>query len=266
MFFIWVALVPPAAAQDPDSPEGLVAEIRAAFNALDYERVDSLARQALERHEAYRPGVLVDIHTLHGLSSYYRGSESVARVQFEAALSLDPTLALDPLMVPPRALDFFREVKDRMQVVQQTPQASTSLRYIVLEDDRPAAVLRSFVAPGWGQLYKEQTTKGIALLSLWTTSAGGGLVAHLARQRAEERYLDATGAAAIAQHYDSFNRWHKIRNNLLLAAAVVWIYSAVDAAVTGGPLAPPVARQNVRAHLLPASAHSAPLLHVQIRF
>lgn len=266
MLLAWAAFSIPGAARCQTSPGVPVHEIRAAFDALEYERVDSLARAAAERHGDYEPRVLVEIHTMHGLASFYRGIEPEAAAQFEAALSLDPALTLDPMLVPPRALAFFREIKDRRRVAPGTAQQSVALRYVVVEDDRPGAVLRSFVAPGWGQLHKQQTTKGIALLSLWTASAGGGVAAHVIRGRAEDRYLEATGSSAIAERYDAFNRWHKIRNNLFLGAALVWVYSAVDAAASGGPRSTAASPGRLRWTVHPRTDDTVLLIRASVRF
>lgn len=230
--------VPDAIAQA--SPDAVVEQVRSNFRQLEFERVEVLAEDALEDHGRFSPGQLEELHTLLGLTYFYREREEEAHRQFAAALTLNPDLELDPLLVPPRAMAFFEQAKQTFLAERPEDVTAAELRYVLLHDPRPAAAMRSFLAPGWGQMYKAERAKGAILLGLWGLTAGGSLLAHMTRANAVREYEDAghvfpAEPEEIAALGDKMDRWHKIRNNLLLGAAVVWAYSAVDAVVTGGP-------------------------------
>lgn len=229
-----LVLAPPAFAQLDTETAGLLDAMRDAYERLDYDTAERRAREALDRFDGLSADQLVEIHTTLALILYGRNEPLEARTQFEAALSLDPTLELDPVLVSPKTLDFFEEVKANASVnapVVREPE----IRYVRVRDLRPAATLRSLALPGWGQLYKGDSAKGWVLIGLWSTTAAATVTAHVLRAQAETDYLDATEPAAIAASYDTFNAWHQRRTALALGAAAVWTYAAIDALVLGGP-------------------------------
>ncbi len=88
--------------------------------------------------------------------------------------------------------------------------------------------------PGWGQLYKGQRTKGRLLLGVWGLAVAGTVTSHILRQQSRTTYLDATTQQEVLDRYDTFNRWHKTRNTLVLGTAAVWVFSYIDALIAGG--------------------------------
>ena len=230
VLFILLAAGSPAQAQRPEAD--LLSDLRASFRALEYARVERLARSAIEHFDQYSPPGLAEVHRVLGLTYFYQGLTDQAREQFEAALSLDAAAELDPLMVPPQAVSFYEELR-RQAATGNASDASA--RYLFLYDPRPGAAVRSFLVPGWGQLYKDHDTKGVVLLGAWGLTAGGGVIAHLARRQAHDSYESGIEPADIAARYDRFNRLHKLRNSLVLGAAAVWIYAAFDALLTDAP-------------------------------
>lgn len=224
-----------AAVAQPDAdPLGLLGAMRDAYERIDYGTAERRAREALDMHEAFSADQLVEVHTLLGLILYARNEPLEAREQFEAALSLDPALELDPVLVSPKTLEFFEEVRSTF-TVEGGGERESVIRYVRVHDPRPAATVRSVVLPGWGQLYKGERAKGWVLVGLWGATAAGTVTAHVLRSQARSDYLDATDPTVIAERYDSFNTWHQARTALALGAVAVWTYAAFDALVFGGP-------------------------------
>lgn len=205
-----------------------------AYQQLDYAIAADSARAALDAYEAYSRNELAEIHTVLGLIEFSQNQPQDARDQFTAALSLNPDLTLDPLMVSPKILTFFDGIRDefsQMRGDEATP--SDAVRYVIVEDRRSEAALRSMVLPGWGQLHKGDRTKGRVLLGLWGTMIGGTVAAHLFCASAERDYDAARTPADALERFDTFNAWHKTRNALFIGTAGVWAYSYIDALVTG---------------------------------
>lgn len=239
--FLWGVLVglglaAPAAAQPDPDPSGLIGSMRDAYQRVDYLTAERRAREALASFDAFSADQLVEVHTTLGLILYARNEPLEARAQFEAALSLDPRLELDPLLVSPKTLEFFDEVKAGI-AREEGPAREPIVRYVQVRDPRPAATLRSLAVPGWGQLYKGERAKGWILVGLWSATAAGTVATHVLRSQAQDDYRAATDPAEIAERYDTFDTWHQARNALVLGAAAVWAYAAFDALVFGGPAA-----------------------------
>jgi len=246
--------VAPAWSQVPAAPR--LDAIWEAYQALDYTRAQSLAEAALAAYE--RPEDLAQVHVVLGVIAFSQNDQVGATRQFTDALVLDPTVQLDALLVSPKTLDFFEDIRTGLAQASrdETLQESTP-RYVLVPDRRAEAALRSMVLPGWGQLYKGQRTKGRILVGLWGIAVAGTVTAHISRQQARDTYL-AAGRDDVEERYDTFNQWHKRRNALVLSTAAVWAYSYLDALIAGG-------RSPDRRNLLVAPSFSDRQMHVFVR-
>lgn len=238
LVLLTVVSASPAAWGQPDSdPSELVQAMQEAVDRLDYETAEARARDALARFAELAPDQLLRVHTTLGLLLHARGDAVEARQQFEAALSLDPGLVLDPVLVSPVTLEFFETIKaerDRAEPAGAVP----TVRYVVLEDRRAGAALRSLLAPGWGQFYKGDRTQGWVFASAAGTLLAGTLLTSVARGQARSDYLDAATSAEAADLYATYNGWHRARTAFAVGTALVWVASATEALATGGPRAP----------------------------
>ncbi len=222
---VWLLLCMPALSQERSLTE-LMLE---AFQELDYERAEVYASEILASYKAYPIEELTQVHTTLGMIKYAQNSQAEARSQFEAALSLSPELELDPALVSPKIMVFFNELKTALTQNRQSTQGEAQVRYILLEDPRPAAAMRSLALPGWGQMYKGERRKGVLLMGAWGITAGATLAAHLSLQEARSQYRKSQNPDDIGRLYDRYNNRNKIRNGLAVLTAGVWLYSYIDA-------------------------------------
>ena len=243
-----------AVAQPITSPGELLQAMDDAVARADYDAAEGRAREAIGRYDELSPDQLVTAHSTLGVLLHARNAPVEARAQFEAALALDPALTLDPVFVSPRTRAFFETVREALEVEPQA--AAPEVRYLVLEDRRPAAALRSLALPGWGQLYKEDRTKGLAFAGAGALAAGGLVLSAVQYADARSAYRNAcvgtvrpdgtpclprdrTSVEEIAGDlYDGQNRWKRARNAFAVGAAVVWTAAVLDALATGAPEAP----------------------------
>lgn len=212
----------------------LLHEIEQAYQSLNFTEAKIKAEAALKDYDRFKVAELTEIHKILGLIYFSQNRRPEARAEFENALSLNPALELDPMMVSPKIMEFFRQVKEDL-TAQQNSDVTPRVRYILVSDPRPAAAMRSMVLPGWGQLYKGEKQKGIVLMSLWTAGAVGSVITHIVRQNAQGDYLSATSPDQIEARFDRFSTFHKLRNNLVLFSAGVWLFSYFDAILKGNP-------------------------------
>ena len=232
-----ILTVPCAVAQGmaQDVEPGTLEEIEAAYRQFEYERAEALARQALQNYGNFMVGELAEIHTMLGLIAYNRGQQEEARRQFLSALQLVPGMEMDPALVPPKIVSYFENL--RAEVETGAAFASEgSLRYVLVQDPRVEAALRSMMVPGWGQLYKGQDRRAGVFAGLFGVAAGGALYTHFRMRSARNRYEDAGTAAEAERYYGPYNRLYRARNGLLQGAVVVWLASYVDALLTRSPL------------------------------
>ena len=223
-----LSLSAPAALAQSSDPAGLVAAMRDAAARLDTDTAEARAREALAQFDRLSPDQLVEVHALLGVILHARDEPVEARRQFEAALSLNPDLSLDPVLVSPVTLAFFAAIRDAVSRTDG-PVAPGVVRYVRVPDARPGAALRSLVLPGWGQVHKGETARGRVLAAAWGAGAAATVGAHLARAQARRRYLDAGTSAEAEARYPAYNRWHRARTGLALGMAAVWAVAVVDA-------------------------------------
>lgn len=228
-FLFGLALAVPAAAQTGGAE--LVAEIQEAYRQFDYEEADRKGREALRRYSDFTIEQLTDIHTLLGLVAYNRGDLSETRRQFISALQLTPDLALDPLLISPKIVEFFDEIKSDL-VASDASLEGAPVRYVLMRDPRPDAAVRSMIVPGWGQFYKGHTTKGWIVSALFGASAAAAIGAHIRRGNLKAAYENEADPDLVEGRYDTFNRWHKMNQGLIQGAAIVWWAGYVDALLT----------------------------------
>ncbi len=223
-----------AGAQPRSGPADLLRAMEDAVGRLDYETAEARAREALGRFDALSPDQLVTVHSTLGILLHARNQPVEARRQFEAALSLDPGLRLDPVLVSPKTVEFFDGVRETAGTGSATAGAP-EIRYVVLPDPRPDAALRSLVVPGWGQFYKGDRGRGWAFAVTAGAVTAGAVAAHVVYLDADRAYDDGRLGDDFDALDDRRNRWKRIRGGLLGGAAVVWGAAALEALVTGGP-------------------------------
>jgi hypothetical protein len=218
--------VAPAAAQSPDS---LMQGIREAYRQLSYTVAEERAMAALSTYDRFNNSQLVEIHVTLGLINYAQNELDNARRQFQNALALQPDLVLDPVLVSPVIREFFDQIKSEMPgPVQPQDLPPPSIRYVQLVDVQTGAALRSLVLPGWGQLYKEQQTKGWVLIGLWGVTASGAVVSGIIQHDAHND-LEEGASGQLPDLQDRYDRWRYIHRGFFYSAAAVWLYSYLDA-------------------------------------
>ncbi len=233
------ALVLLFAAPAAHAQSDLVEAVREATARLDYEAAEARAREALARVETLSPDEAVEVHAALGVVLHARGADVEAREQFRAALSLNPALALDPVLVSPRTIALLETL--RADAPTAAPGAAPAVRYLVLRDARPGAAWRSAVLPGWGQFHKGHRRRGLAFAVGVGAAAVATGAAHLAYRDARETYLEAPTPPEADAAYGPMNRAYRRRNALAAVAAAGWALSVAEALATGAPRAPAAA-------------------------
>jgi hypothetical protein len=212
----------------PQLPAPSISDIASAFQNLDYKRTLNLTDAATERFNDYNADELVLIYQYRALSFYYIGQEDDAKNAFTSLLSIRPDHQLDPVMVSPKIIQFFENLK--IQIPEELPDKTRiQTRYVQLHDPRPGAGWRSLVLPGWGQIYKRQETKGYIILSAFTLNAAALITSIVKENEAHNTYRSAMHPDDINRTYDEYNKWHRTRQYLTYSQVIIWAYAVGDA-------------------------------------
>ncbi len=217
--------------------EQLLAEIRSAYESLNYAEAEIKGKAAIETYHKFSSTQLSEIHKMLGLIYFSENKPQLSREQFVAALTLTPALELDSLMVSPKIVRFFNSIRSEIEATDPAASGAAApacIRYVLVPDKRPEAGFRSMLLPGWGQRYKDESKKGWLITGIWGAGAVATVAMQIARSNARRSYLDETSQPQIAARFNSFEKYHKLRNTFALFTAAVWGYGIVDAFLSGG--------------------------------
>lgn len=101
-------------------------------------------------------------------------------------------------------------------------------------DYNTSAVWRSAIVPGWGQMYKRSTTKGVAMLSSEVAAVAGIFVCSNLSDSYYNKALAERNSGVREQYQDKSATYRNIRNGFIVAAGAIYAYNIVDAVSAKG--------------------------------
>ncbi|MCB0285708.1 MAG: DUF5683 domain-containing protein [Calditrichia bacterium] len=213
-----------------------VNQLKQLYENVEFESAITKGNELLKLPgNALSPDELAVVHRYMAFSFFNLGDQDSARVHFLSLLSLQPDLELNPAETSPKIIDFFQQLKEEFRSISQQENDRVFTKYVIAEDLRPGAALRSAVIPGWGQLRKGQRGRAVVLGGgFWAGLIATG-VAYSKSQSLKDDYVAAKDPAEISRLYDDYNGWHKTRQALTLATAVFWVINVVDAGWSNYP-------------------------------
>ncbi|MDR3666917.1 MAG: hypothetical protein P4L35_08750, partial [Ignavibacteriaceae bacterium] len=186
-----------------------------------------------------------EILLMKAVSHYALTEEAQTRKCFIDMLKIDRHLELDSEKVSPKIVSLFKEVKnDFLQTIPEEQKitdtrqvnsdpASNELILSKMQDQKNS-IVRSFLFPGWGQIYTGNTTKGIIISSAAVLNLGAMIYFIVDANAKQKKYLNATSADIINSSYNSYNRSYITRNVLISSMILIYAYAQVDFLVLGG--------------------------------
>jgi len=94
---------------------------------------------------------------------------------------------------------------------------------------------RSFIVPGWGQLYKDDILKGVGFLASEILLTSGLIYANNRYQYNINRSVETNSLSVRKEYVKRADDWSTIKNISIAAMAGVWLWNVVDAIATDGP-------------------------------
>ena len=99
-----------------------------------------------------------------------------------------------------------------------------------------SAALRSAIVPGWGQFHKGKTGKGILFLTTEIAAVSSVVFFEMKRSDNVRLSQETTNLSIIKEYRDRADKWALYRNVAIGAAAGVYVWNVLDAALAKGKI------------------------------
>ena len=182
---------------------------------------------------------LVISSTVSGGSSQKRGAEGDSYSSYRD-FSMTATEKGKTLYIRCRVIDEYWECHAGTYIChvlytvadQNQADAGSYDDKITLTTSYGASALVRSVIPGWGQIYKGQTAKGVCILSSEAVCAAGIIFCENQRASYHKKMKEQP---RFAQTYNTkSDNWENGRNICIGAAAALYVYNLIDAVATKG--------------------------------
>lgn len=125
-------------------------------------------------------------------------------------------------------------------------------------DYKGAALWRSLIIPGWGQMYKQRVGKGVVILSAQVATIAGICVTNNLSNNYYDKAAAARNTSVRESYLDKGASYRNARNGFIVAAGAVYVYNLIDAISGKG------AKRYKKVHFYPYANSSAQGLSLNI--
>jgi len=211
------------------------------YQAGDHAKVITELEAALVRPSHYTPDELASIYLYLGLAYLAFDRKDRAHEAFAESLRLDPELQVDPILRSPEVEAIFErarwevEEEHELEAGEEAPLVPLGQPIEALPrptgKSRHGGVWRSFLVPGWGQIYGDRKKRGYAFLAGEIAVLGGAFYATVQRERAYDDYREAVAENQFGKFdilYDDYRSWRRTRNTLLAVAGGIWVFNILE--------------------------------------
>jgi hypothetical protein len=113
-----------------------------------------------------------------------------------------------------------------------------------------AALWRSVILPGWGQFHKKKTGKGAIILTTEVVAVSGLVFCEIKRSDNRRKSSETTNLNIIKEYRNRADSWELRRNIFIGAAAGVYLWNVLDAALAKGKLKYAWVPDNLNLHIV----------------
>jgi hypothetical protein len=127
-----------------------------------------------------------------------------------------------------------------------------------------AALWRSMILPGWGQFHKKKVDKGAIFLTTEVAAISGLVFCEIKRSDNWRKSSETTNLNIIKEYRNRADSWELRRNIFIGAAAGVYLWNVLDAALAKGKLKYAWVPDNLNLHI--AENNGVPLYGIAFNF
>lgn len=160
-------------------------------------------------------------------------------VSEETSFNMMAVVEGDPVNVVVKIIDEYQEAKDGQGVfyflcaVGNPKASSVNFDKVQITDKYGAKGLwRSAILPGWGQMYKGSTGKGIAILGTEVVAVGG--IVAMESMRSSYVKKAKTQPQFAQKYYSKASNCRNISYGFMVAAGAIYVYNIIDAIAAPG--------------------------------
>ncbi len=179
----------------------------------------------------------VQLRTVSNQQATARGTNETVATQFV----IETTVKGDPVSVTFEKADEYMGFENSnyhcytLYAVANNPGGTARFDNLTFSTRYGArGLVRSMVVPGWGQMYKGSTGKGICILGGEVILAGGIIACESLNQSYLKKIKGTHDARKIQTYSDNADTYENIRNVCIGAAVALYVYNLVDAATAPG--------------------------------
>lgn len=206
------------------------------YNNGEYENAIKQLESALLYLKQLNQTEQVEAYKYLAFSYVAFGDKEKAKEQFKKALLLDPKLELDPATVSPKIIKVFEEAKAEIALVTPQPpttQPTTKPTKPVVQPaqvNTTGALIRSCCLPGWGQMYKGESSKGKKLMIATAILLPTAVISGSIQEVKHKKYLDVEpgNEDEMDQAYKEYRLWYNITAISWGSYLVLYAYNIYD--------------------------------------
>ena len=214
-----------------DSLDQMLMRAKNYYNRGEYEYAIVELENALQYLKQLEQVDQVEAYKYLAFSYVAFGQQEKAKEQFRKVLLLDPAHELDPATVSPKIIKVFEEVKAEMTTaVPEEPIITEPSEPEKVPPSVPSSGFPYCCIPGWGQMRRGESGKGMRLMVAGGTTMLASLVALGIRDGKHQEYLDLEthDADELSEAYDAYKLWHNISAISMTAFLAVYAYNIYD--------------------------------------
>lgn len=209
-------------------PDSLYRIAQTRYDDGDFDGAELAALRGLRVTEGTDPLDRLRFHLMLGFVYVARDQNADAVREFDSVFTANPAYHLDPVQTSPKILEVFDRAHtaymDRITAIPERlrqPQA----------DVRMAASWRSLVAPGWGQFYKKQDTKGSAIIAAQVLSLAALIYMQIETDNRHDDYkkIKDYGNPNVEDAYQDYQRAYRMRNVVGYVTLSIYTLNYLDA-------------------------------------
>jgi hypothetical protein len=122
------------------------------------------------------------------------------------------------------------------ELYEVAPEEFTAVRPEYTTHYGGSALWRSMVIPGWGQFHKKKTGKGILFLATEAVAVSGVAFCEIRRSDNWRKSTETTNINITKEYRNRADSWQLRRNIFIGAAAGMYLWNVLDAALAKGKL------------------------------
>ncbi|MFO8061943.1 MAG: hypothetical protein R6U31_03355 [bacterium] len=202
-----------------------------AYETGDYSRAVMMGDDIIDKMgEDMSDTDMINLRTYLAFAHVALGNTKAAQDNFEKILTINRDYSLNEEFVSPKIIDVFKQAKNRVNlfITDQPDYYKYSSPMTRVPFSKANLLVKSIVVPGWGQIDKNHTAKGIITGSVFMAGAVSAIVSFIAMDNARDRYLNADSPEAAEQLYNTYNNYSKLNRISLDIMLGAYVFNILD--------------------------------------